>query len=241
MILFSICYVVNILFISNQGVHSMWSYIIDGVLIGIIVICAIIGIVKGLFDSILSLLGTGIALGVSVFTAKYLSNFLNSIINIEQFVLDKLDASNEGFVEFFGGKFSYSNVEVAKFCVWIVTVIVIFLVIKLALLILSKLFESVVKNSPTISGINRVLGMIFGAIKGALTVVILLALSSALAQVPVIGSTITDKIGETKITNTVYKYVDDFVENQLTKEKIDGIISGIISENTPPADTGADS
>ena len=218
----------------------MWSYIIDGLLIAIIVISAIIGIAKGLFDSVLSLVGTGIALGVSVFAAKYLSGFLNSIINIEQFVLDKLDGSNEGFVEFFSGKFKYSNVEVAKFAVWVITVIVIFLIIKLALLILSKLFESVVKNSPTISGINRVLGLIFGTLKGALTVAILLGLSSMLAQVPVIGSTITDKIEDTKITNTVYKYVDDFVETQLTKEKIDGIISKIVTENTP-AETPAES
>ena len=147
----------------------MWSTIIDIALILIIVVSAIIGIVKGLFDSVLSLVGTGIALAVAVFTAKHVSNFLNKIINIEQFVLDKLDASNEGFVEFFGGKFQYSNVEVAKFCVWVVTVIVIFLIIKLALLILSKLFESVVQNSPTISGINRVLGLIFGVLKGGIS------------------------------------------------------------------------
>ena len=78
----------------------MWGYIIDGVLIGIIVISAIIGIVKGLIDSVLSLFGTGIALAVAVFTAKYVSGFLNKLINIEQFVLDKLDASNEGKVVF---------------------------------------------------------------------------------------------------------------------------------------------
>ena len=233
MILFSICYVVNILFISNQGVHSMWSYIIDGLLILIIVVSAIIGIVKGLFDSILSLVGTGIALGVSVFTAKHVSSWLNKIINIEQFILDKLDASNEGAVEFFGGKFSYSNEQVAKFCVWIVTVVVIFLIIKLALLLLSKLFESVTKNNPTISGINRVLGMIFGTLKGAVTVAIALALCSLVSQVPLIGSTINDKIAETKVTSFAYKYVDDFVEKQLTKEKIDEIINKIVTENTP--------
>jgi uncharacterized membrane protein required for colicin V production len=213
----------------------MWGIIIDVVLIAIIVICAIIGIVKGLFDSILGLIGTGIALGVAVFTAKYLSNTLNSIINIEQWVLDKLDASGES-VKFFGGKIEYSNVEVAKFAVWIITVIVIFLVIKLAILILSKIFESVVQNSPTVSGINRVLGMIFGALKGGVTVAIILALCSLLSQVPFIGSTITDKIGETKVTNTVYKYVDDFVETQLTKEKIDDIIDRIVTENQTPED-----
>jgi len=212
----------------------MWSTIIDIALILIIVVSAIIGIVKGLFDSVLSLVGTGIALAVAVFTAKHVSNFLNKIINIEQFVLDKLDASNEGFVEFFGGKFQYSNVEVAKFCVWVVTVIVIFLIIKLALLILSKLFESVVQNSPTISGINRVLGLIFGVLKGGISVAILLALCSLVSHVPFIGTTVNDKIEETKIASFAYKYVDDFVETQLTKEKIDEIIAKIVTENKVP-------
>ena len=215
----------------------MWSYIIDGILILILVVSAIIGIVKGFIDSILSLVGTGIALGVAVFTAKHVSNWLNKIINIEQFVLDKLDASNEGVVEFFGGKFSYSNVEVAKFCVWIVTVLVIFLVIKLGLFILAKLFESATKNSPTLTGINRVLGLLFGVVKGGVSVALILALCSTIAQVPLIGNTITDKIAETKVTSTVYKYVDDFVETQLTKEKIDGIIQKIITDNTIPEDT----
>jgi len=215
----------------------MWSYIIDGALILIIVISAIIGIIKGFFDSLLSLLGTGIALAVAVFTAKYVSNWLNKIVNIEQFILDKLDASNEGSIEFFNGKFSYSNVEVAKFCVWLITVLVIFLIIKLALYILAKIFESVTKNSPTISGINRVLGLIFGLVKGALSVAVTLALCSAAAQVPLVGPTITEKIGETKVTSFVYKYVDDFVETQLTKEKIDEIIQKIVTENTIPEST----
>ena len=215
----------------------MWSYIIDGALILIIVISAIVGIIKGFFDSLLSLLGTSIALAVAVFTAKYVSNWLNKIINIEQFVLDKLDASNEGSVEFFNGKFSYSNVEVSKFCVWLITVIVIFLIIKLALFILAKIFESVTKNSPTISGINRVLGMIFGLVKGALSVALILGICSAAAQVPLVGPTITEKIAETKVTSFAYKYVDDFVETQLTKEKIDEIINKIITENTVPEST----
>ena len=216
----------------------MWSYIIDGVLIAIIVISAIIGIVKGLIDSVLSLFGTGIALAVGVFTAKYVSGFLNKLINIEQFVLDKLDATNEGKVVFFGGKFEYSNVEVAKFCVWLASVVIIFLIVKLAIFILAKIFESVTKTSPTLSGINRVLGMVFGIVKGAASVAITLALCSAVSHVPFIGEPINQKIAETKITSFAYKYVDDFVETQLTKEKIDSIISKIVTDNAIPEDSG---
>ena len=200
----------------------MWSYIIDGVLILILVISTIVGIVKGFFDSLLSLLGTGIAFAIAVFTAKYVSGFLNNIIGIEQFVLNKLDASNEGTVNFFGPR---PNAEVAKFCTWIITVIVMFLIIKLAIYILAKIFESVTKNSPTLSGLNRLFGMIFGLAKGVVWVAVLLALCSAVSEIPVIGSTITNKIAETKVTSFAYKYVDEFVDTQLTQEKVNEIIS----------------
>lgn len=223
MILFNICKnMFSVYYLQFKENNIMWPYIIDGVLILILVISTIVGIVKGFFDSLLSLLGTGLSFSIAVFTAKYVSGFLNKIIGIEEFVLNKLDATNEGTVEFFGTR---TNADVAKFCTWIVTVIVMFLIIKLAIFILAKIFESVTKNSPTLSGINRVFGMLFGLLKGAAWVVVLLALCSSVSKVPVIGTTINNKIAETKVTSFVYKYVDDFVETQLTQEKIDGIIN----------------
>lgn len=202
----------------------MWPYIIDGVLILILVVSVIVGIVKGFFDSLLGLIGTGLAFLIAIFTAKYLSNFLNKIIGIEDFVMNKLSAieGNDGTIQFFGTR---TNSEVAKFCSWIVTVIVIFLIIKLVIFVLSKIFESVVQNSPTISGINRVLGMVFGFAKGCVWVAVILGLCSAVSQVPVIGTSITNKIAETKVTKGVYKYVDNFVDTQLTQEKVNEIIN----------------
>ncbi len=218
----------------------MWSYIIDGALILILLISTIVGIVKGFFDSLLSLLGTGISFAVAVFTAKYVSPTLNKIINIEQFVLEKLDTSGTS-INVFG---LTTNEDVAKFCTWLVTVIVMFLIIKLAIFILAKIFESVTKNSPTLSGINRVFGMLFGLVKGAAWVFILLAICSALKQVPGVGTTIKNKIAETKVTSFAYKYVDDFVENQLTQEKVNSIIDkltgGSKSSEETPSDTPAD-
>ena len=218
----------------------MWSYIIDGLIIAVIVVSAIIGIAKGFFDSILSLVGTGVALAVAVFTAKYVAEWLNKIINIESWVLGKLDASNGGTVSFFDGKFSYTNAEVAKFCVWIFTVLILFLIIKFAIFILAKIFESVVKSSTAISGLNRVFGMFFGVVKGVAWVAVSLALCCALAQVPGVGTTIKEKIDTSKIGSFAYKYVDDFVETQLTKEKIDGIIAQLTGTNETPSETPTD-
>lgn len=213
----------------------MWPYIIDGILIIILIVSTIVGIVKGFFDSLLSLLGTGVSFLIAVFTAKYVSPFFNKLLGIEEFVLKKLDASNEGTVEFFGTR---TNSEVAKFCTWLVTLIVLFLIIKLVIYILSKIFESVTNNSPTLSGINRVLGMLFGFLKGVAYVAISLALCSAVSDVPVIGTAITNKIAETKVTSYAYKYVDDFVEKELTQEKIDEIINKLAGNDTSKGNEG---
>lgn len=206
----------------------MWGYIIDGVLIAIIVISAIVGIVKGLIDSVLGLFGTGIALVAGVFGAKYLSNFVNKIFGLDVFILSKLDGGAEGSFTFFGGEFS--NVDIAKFCVWIVTVIIIFLIVKLAIFILAKIFESVTQNSPKLSGINRVLGMLFGIAKGGIISVAIIAVASLLSDIPGIGGIINDKIEETKVTAFAYKYVDEFVDENLTAEKVQEIVDKITSE-----------
>lgn len=206
----------------------MWGYIIDGILIAIIIIAAIVGIVKGLIDSVLGLFGTGIALAAGVFGAKYLSSFVNKIFGLDSFILSKLKDGAEGSFTFFGGEFS--NVEIAKFCVWLVTVVIIFLIVKLAIFILSKIFESVTENHPKLSGINRVLGMVFGIAKGGIISVAIIAVASVLSDIPGIGSIITDKIEDTKVTAFAYKYVDEFVEDNLTAEKIQEIVDKIASE-----------
>ena len=208
----------------------MWSLIIDGILIGILVVCAIIGIVKGFVDSLLGLIGTGLAAVAGVFLAKYVSSWINSLFGLEDKILNSLDGGAEGSFKIFGGEFT--NPEVARFAVWLIAVVAIFLLVKLVIMILSKMFEKVTQNKPVISGINRVLGAVFGIVKGGVMVVMTLALCSALSQLPIIGTTISDKIAETKVTSFAYKYVDEFVENQLTQENI----NNLISQMTPDKD-----
>jgi len=206
----------------------MWSFIIDGIVIGIIVVFAVIGVIKGLIDSVLSLLGTAIAVVVGVFTAKYVSGLINKIFNLETSILNTMDGGEAGTFKIFGNEFS--NPDIARFAVWLISVVAVFLLTKLILLILSKMFEKVTQNAPVISGINRTLGAVFGVVKGAVMVAVSLALCSALSQLPFIGTTISDKIAETKVTNFAYKYVDEFVETQLTKENIENLISNMVPD-----------
>lgn len=216
----------------------MWSYIIDGILILLVVISVIVGISKGLLDSILSLVGTGLALLASVFLSKHVANLVNKIFNFEDFVLKHLDGAETGSMKIFG-VIELSNVEVAKFAVWIASVVIVFILIKLAIHILSKMFEAVVNSSPTVSGINRVLGMVFGLIKGGVMALVGLALCTLVCQLPLIGNPVYNAIQDTKLTKGIYNVVEDFVETKLTKENIQEIIDKIVSDNEVPSDSGA--
>jgi len=208
----------------------MWGTIIDVVLIAIIVISAVIGIWKGFIDSLLSLVGTTLAGVGGVFLAKFVAPFVNRVFGLEEFLMSKLgDPSAEAMFA--------TKAEFAKFGVWVITVLALFLILKLAIFILAKIFESVVKNSPAISGINRVLGMVFGIVKGAVTVLLLLVIANFAVKIPGIGDTINAKIGETKICKWVDGHVDEFVEDNLTKEKIDDIIDRIVTEATGNQET----
>ena len=72
--------------------------------------------------------------------------------------------------------------------------------------------------------------MLFGAIRGGVVVLALLAVCSLLSDIPGIGAPIYEKIDNTKVTSVVYKYVDDFVEKKLTEENVKEIIDKIVSE-----------
>ncbi|MBQ7351325.1 MAG: CvpA family protein [Clostridia bacterium] len=210
----------------------MWSYIIDGLLILILIVCTIVGIAKGLFDSILGLISTGLALVISAFTAKYIANLINKLFNFEDFILKKLDGKE---LSIFGH--AYTPSDIAKFCVWICSLVIMFLLIKFVIFILAKVFESVTKTSPTISGVNRVLGMVFGLAKGCVIVVSLLALCSIITNVPAIGAPVYEKISDTKITNSVFKFVDEFVEKNINHDTIQDIIDRIKSESSSKDDS----
>jgi len=210
----------------------MWGTIIDVVFIGIIVICAIIGIAKGLIDSVLGLISTGLAVVGAIFLSKYVGNWVNKIFNLEEAILGQLEGGANGAIEFFGGKFSLSNIEVAKFCIWIITVLALFLIIKLIIFVLAKIFEKVTSTSPTITGINRVLGMVFGLVKGAIIGIAGIAIGYLFAQVPVVGAGVKSAIGETKVASWVSRYVETYMEENLTKESIQGFIQKIAFEAT---------
>ena len=99
----------------------------------------------------------------------------------------------------------------------IIAGIVLFLLIKFIVFLLAKLFDS--KEKPVLSGVNRALGMIFGAVKGGLFVVIAYTVLSISCMVFPIQASVDDVKNQTTLFKGTYDpyavVVQDFVNDKM--------------------------
>lgn len=197
---------------------------IDIVFIALIVVFALIGLARGLFESILSIFSSALSIIVAILASKYVAAFLNNITNCNAFFAEKMVAWGwvpaEGATLF--GKV-FSPEQLATTLTIILSVVSVWLLIKLAIWLLSKLFDNVTASSNAISGLNRVLGMIFGAAKGFLLGCVALGLITVITVFVPNNSIVKEIQDKNKMTNFVYKYVSTWVGDTL-KDRVEDIL-----------------
>jgi len=209
----------------------MW---IDIVLGAILIVFVVIGLWKGFFDSILGLISTAIAVVVGITCAKPATGFINKIINLPNWfegLLGKAIADGEVIKLFGNNNLAFDKTQLANFLAVVATGIILFLITKIGIWLIAKLFDSVVESNTIGSGLNKLLGGIFGLLRGGVIVIVILLLCSVLSGVPVIGNKIQNEIDDTKFTHYVYKYVSEFTEKQLEKTDIKDFVVNMV-ENT---------
>lgn len=97
--------------------------------------------------------------------------------------------------------------SMGNFAAMVFTVIVMFILIRIAVLILSKIFDAITKKS-ALSGLDRLLGGVFGFCKGALMVTVILSIMYTISPIfPQIDGWIQDS----SFTNWLYSYVNELV------------------------------
>lgn len=211
---------------------------VDIVFIVLIAIFAIIGLSKGLFESILGIFSSVLAVAVGIAVSGPVSGFLNSTVHANEFFSNTLIGwkwiTEDGATIF--GKV-YTPEQIGNAISVVVAVVAVWLLIKLAIGLLSKLFDNATSSNSALSGLNRVLGLVFGAAKGFLIGVIILGLASivSLCGVSTIKTTIEN---ESKFTNFVYGYVSDWVYTAV-EDKIDDLLGKGEIENTETEGEGA--
>lgn len=202
----------------------MTGYIIDGVVILILLIGAISGLRKGIIESVLSLVTTGASLFVSVFFAKDITLFVTKYVNIQAWLESYINSINEGsHFNFFG--MDISNVDAAAILTVVLVGLMTFILIKLVIAILIRICNSISNYSPTFSGLNKLLGFFFGAVKNAVIVAIILAICSFCIELPYVGTIINDAIQQSFVTKFAYGYVVQFVSMYCTPEAIQGFLT----------------
>lgn len=202
----------------------MW---IDIVFIAIIIIFAIIGLVKGLFDSILSLCASVASIFLSFWASKPVAEFLNKLVDVNGFFRKFLENTLKVPETGVGG---HTLDQLASVCTIVLSMIIVFVLIKAAVWLLAKLFDSVSANSTALSGMNRLFGLIFGAVQGFAVVLIILGLTSIASMVPAIDTKVNNFLDKSNITRHTYNYVNEWVNDEL-KDKIDDFINDLSKED----------
>ncbi|MFQ6723818.1 MAG: CvpA family protein [Clostridia bacterium] len=131
-------------------------------------------------------------------------------------VLEPLNANDiqgETVAEVVSGPF-------ASIIMLIISAIVLFVLLKIIIAIVSRLFENITRNR-VFGATNKLLGFAFGAIKGLFIVVVFSFVLTMLTVVPKINTKITPAINNhTKVAKPIYKFTDNVVEKYVVEGKL---------------------
>ena len=230
--------------------------ILDAIVIGLVVLFALIGLLRGFIKSIVSFFkgatGTIIAAVCAKPVSSVLSNFrVNEMIakliagmnltsnfitsetyatlaesgDVTGTVLAENMTNKVGFFikTFFSDLFTetaiYTSYEdlCAKFNLAVGTILLVaiafllvLLVLNIVLAILVKIFTNAAEQA-RFGFIDRLLGLAFGALKGAIVIIVLVFIMNVVSLIPVAGTAIQGFVADAKITSMVYEEVSKFI------------------------------
>lgn len=188
----------------------MNGIVVDIICVTIILLFAVVGVFKGFFKSITSLMGVGLAV-----TVTYLLR--NQILDMDKGI----------------GIASSLSKSVGEAAGAVLTVVIygviIYVILKIVAIILNLTVGKLLQGK-LFGGINKFLGFLFGIVKGALTVLSLLFTVSALLLIPNIKDSITSFLEGSNIASPIINYISDNVLPEL--------IDKVKNEISPTPDDG---
>lgn len=118
---------------------------------------------------------------------------------------------------------SVVGVALGDICMLIISGILIFIVLKIVVALLSRLFDNI-ERTKILGGLNKLLGLALGAVKAVLVIVIFNCILVGLSLMPAVNKTITPIIQDnTKIERFVYNKTDELfgkyvIESDMIKD-----------------------
>ena len=112
----------------------------------------------------------------------------------------------------------------------VVSGILAFILIKLAVFLLTKLFDALLK-SRTLKSLDRLLGLVLGAVKGALIICVIMGITIFIPNDKIIT-----EIDKTKLTKIAYQPVTDFIRVNIA-DKLQAWAEDIMPDGKTPDGT----
>ena len=177
----------------------MSGIVIDLIFLLILAIFTVVGMFRGFFSTLLSILG-----------------FVGSIL-IAYFFRDQTVAVLDwifGFSDWLNGLLGES---VAQYVIPAGAIIIAFILLKLLVFILEHTIGKLLKKG-LVGRINKVLGLVLGFIKGVLYSFAFCAIVSILTLIPSVKTFVDEKLEGTYIISFVYNLIDDEIEKAFTDQ-----------------------
>ena len=116
----------------------------------------------------------------------------------------------------------------ASMLVIAISTLVLFFLIKLAIFLLAKLFDALKKGSPAFSGLDRILGGVFGLAKGILIIAIVFIIANLLQPIPEVASALESVFKGSSIAKPMYDYITTLANTYISTIDFNSIFSAVI-------------
>lgn len=108
----------------------------------------------------------------------------------------------------------FSN-EIGSIIGIVISIVILYILFRIGVAILGKIVDKITQNK-TLGGLNRFLGLLFGALKGGLAVSVVFVVAYLLSPViPVLGDWVSSLLAENTVSNTIFGWLADFTDNTL--------------------------
>ena len=109
----------------------------------------------------------------------------------------------------------YFSVALGNFVTLAAGAVVLYIVFKLVLALLGKIFDKISENR-AVSGLDRILGFALGVVKGLLVVAVILIIIKVITFIPLISNFITDVLNDSvwvkEFANWFYELLDKVID-----------------------------
>lgn len=118
----------------------------------------------------------------------------------------------------------YIGQRVAGILAIVIAAIVMFILLRVAILLLAKLFNALSKNK-AIGGLDKAVGLVFGLLKGAILVSLVLGIFYLIAN-----ETVNGWIENSVVTKWIYNYICQFIEWGVNKFNLPKVITDLFPQ-----------